>query len=157
MSNPSCFSTRKSSTNGWWSMTSANQLPAQAPLTTTPVPPIQMLFTMPSFGQLNSYSLPCRGVSCSTPPYPQLIWALTHWCWFKEKQTPQAAGGWTWARVCRSGQEGKQRRETHQSACHQVFADPLPHSLPGLGPMPSCTVGSQRRKGRRQESLFCSS
>lgn len=74
----------------------------------------------------------------------------------KEEQTPQAAGGRSWARACRSGREGLQRRGAHQSACHPVFAGPLPHSLPGLGPRPSSPAGSQKRKGRRQASLLCS-
>lgn len=63
----------------------------------------------------------------------------------KEKQTPQAAGGWTWARACRSGQEGQQGREPiNQPVTRSLLGpSPTPHQawVPGL----SSTAGSQKR------------
>lgn len=74
----------------------------------------------------------------------------------KEKQTPQAAGGWTWARACRSGWESQQGREPINQPVTRSLLGPFPTPYQAWVPGPSSTAGSQKRKGRRQASLFCS-
>lgn len=131
-----------------------NSTPCSASSDHNPSGPLQLLLTTPSFGQLSAHSLPCRGASCGTAPYPQTILALTHWCWLKEKKSrplrqpeggpgPEPAG--VGGRASRGGEPINQ---------------PVTRSLLGPSPTPNRawvgTAGSQKRKGRRQASLFCS-
>ena len=139
------------STNRWWSATSTNPPSAQAPLITTPVPPIQLLLTTPSFGQLSAHSLPCRGPSCGTAPYPRPNLALTHWCWLKEKKSrplrqleggpgPEPAG--VGGRACRGGEP------IHQPVTRSSLGpSPTPYRASVRGP------AAQRgpRKGRGED------
>lgn len=92
---------------------------------TTPVHPAQMLLAMSSFGPLNSHSFPSILWYSPTPSWS--------WPWLTgadstEKSRP--SGSWMvdlglslqeWTR-------GQVKAGTHQSACHQVFAE-LPEDL----------------------------